>query len=206
MSDPFSFDFHVEGVPRPAFVDALGEELAVVAATMPPTIGVTAKRVGVLADTHCVSADGSDLPDAVLEALVGCDVILHCGDLSGIAVLDRLSTLAPVLSVRSRIDPPADGVRLHDGPLLVRAGHTLIGMSADIPESMDPVELFGTHVDLALSGTSHVPHVGRNGSTLLINPGSPTIPLSGSGPTLAVVDLDGPRSAVHIVHLPRSRS
>jgi predicted phosphodiesterase len=79
-------------------------------------------------------------------------------------------------------------------------------MSADIPDDMDPADLFGTDVDLALSGTSHVPHVGRTGSTLLVNPGSPTIPLSDSGPTLAVIDLDGQRSTVHIVHLPRSRS
>jgi putative phosphoesterase len=132
-------------------------------------------------------------------------LILHCGDLSSSAVLDRLSTLAPVLSVRSAIDPPADGVRLHDGPLLVRAGYTLIGISADIPENLEPSALFGTDVDIALSGTSHVPHVGRAGPTLLVNPGSPTIPLSSSGPTLATIDLDGTRSTVNIVHLPRSQ-
>ena len=206
MPDQFPMELPVEAVPRPAFVESLGHELAVAAATLPPTIRVTAQRVGVLADTHCVSADGADLPGSVLEALDGCDLILHCGDLSAGAVLDRLSTLAPVLSVRSRIDPPADGVRLHDGPLLVRAGHTLIGMSADIPDDIDPADLFGTDVDLALSGTSHVPRVGRTGSTLLVNPGSPTIPLSDSGPTIAVIDLDGRRSTVHIVHLPRSRS
>ncbi len=196
----------VEGLPRPAFIDVLASELAVAATTLAPTIGVIARRVGVIADTHCVSSDGSDLPDAVLEAFSGCDLILHCGDVSSSGVLDRLATLAPVLSVRSAIDPPADGVRLHDGPLLVRAGHTLIGMATDLPDLIDPSVLFGTDVDIALSGTSHVPNVSRPGATLLVNPGSPTIPLSDSGPTVATIDLDGPRSAVHIVHLPRSRS
>ena len=196
----------VDGLPRPAFIDALGSELAIAATTLAPTIGVIARRVGVLADTHCVSSDGSDLPDAVLEAFYGCDLILHCGDVSSLGVLDRLATLAPVLSVRTAIDPPADGVRLHEGPLLVRAGHTLIGMATDLPDLIDPSVLFGTDVDIALSGTSHVPNVARAGATLLVNPGSPTIPLSGSGPTVATIDLDGPRSAVHIVHLPRSRS
>jgi predicted phosphodiesterase len=119
-------------------------------------------------------------------------------------VLHRLSEVAPVLSVRTRIDPPADGLRLREGPIMVRAGHTLIGVVADLPDGMDPTILFGTDVDIALSGTSHVPHVGRAGSTLLVNPGSPTIPLSSSGPTVATIDLDGPRSTVRIVHLPRS--
>jgi uncharacterized protein len=205
MPEAHSADELVEGLPRPEFIDLLGSELAVAATTLAPTIGVTARRVGVLADTHCVSANGADLPESVLEALSGCDLILHCGDISSLGVLDRLSTLAPVLSLRTAIDPPADGVRLHDGPLLVRAGHTLIGMATDLPDLMDPSILFGTDVDIALSGTSHVPHVGRAGPTLLVNPGSPTIPLSGSGPTVATIDLDGPRSAVHIVHLPRSQ-
>ena len=173
---------------------------------MAPTVGVSARRVAVLADTHCRSVDAEDLPDDVMAAIAGLDLILHCGDLTSAAVLDRLGSVATVLSVRSEIDPPADGVRLFDGPLLVRAGHTLIGMAADIPENVDPSTLFGTDVDLALSGTSHIPHVGRVGSTLLVNPGSPTIPLSHAGPTLATIDLDGPRSTVRIVHLPRSRS
>ena len=206
MPEAHSTNELLEGLPRPEFIDLLGTELAVAATTLAPTIGVTARRVGVLADTHCASADGSDLPDSVLEALSGCDLILHCGDISSRGVLDRLSTLAPVLSVRTTIDPPADGDRLHEGPVLVRSGHTLIGMVTDLPDLMDPSVLFGTDVDIALSGTSHVPHVGRAGSTLLVNPGSPTIPLSESGPTVATIDLDGPRSAIHIVHLPRSQS
>ena len=205
MPEARSRDELVDGLPRPSFLDDLGSDLAIAAAALAPTIGVDAQVVGVLADTHCVTIDGSDLPDAVLDALFGCDLILHCGDISSTGVLDRLATVAPVLSVRSPIDPPADGVRLHDGPLLIRAGHTLIGMATDLPDLMDPSELFGTDVDVVLSGTSHVPHVGRAGPTLLVNPGSPTIPLSGSGPTLATLSLDGPRSAVNIIYLPRSQ-
>jgi uncharacterized protein len=193
----------VTGLARPSFVDALHADLAAMATTLAPTIGVIARRVGVLADTHCVSPDGSDLPVDVLEALGGCDLILHCGDVSSLGTLDRLATLGPVLSVRSAIDPPADGVRVHEGPLIVRAGHTLIGMSTDLPDLMEPSDLFGTDVDIALTGASHVPHVTRLGSTVLVNPGSPTIPLSTSGPTIATIDLDGPRSTVQIVHLPR---
>lgn len=195
----------IEGLVRPSFVDALDSDLAAAATALAPTIGVSAQRVGVLADTHCLSPDGFDLPDSVLHALVGCDLILHCGDVSSLGTLDRLSTIAPVLSVRTAIDPPADGIRVYEGPLLVRAAHTLIGLAPDLPDFMDPSDLFGTDVDIALTGTSHVPHVTRVGATLLVNPGSPTIPLSSSGPTVATINLDGPRSTVQIVHLPRSQ-
>jgi uncharacterized protein len=205
MSDTSSTETVLGGLPRPGFVETLASELTVTAATLAPTIAVSARRVGVLADTHCHSPDGSDLADTVLEALQGLDLILHCGDIDSLGVLDRLETIAPVIAVRSKIDPMADGVRLHQGPLLIRAGHTLIGISTDLPDLMDPAVLFGTDVDIALSGTSHVPHVGRVGLTLLVNPGSPTIPLSSSGPTVATIELDGPRSTVRIVHLPRSQ-
>ena len=203
MSDESLTEVLLDGLPRPGFIDGLGSELAVAAAMLAPTIAVSARRVGVLADTHCHSADGSDLPDSVVEALQGCDLILHCGDIDSLGALDRLSTVAPVIAVRSSIDPMADGLRLHEGPLLIRAGHTLIGMSPDLPDLTDPAAIFGTDVDLALSGTSHVPSVAQVGSTLLVNPGSPTIPLSNSGPTIATIELDGARSTVRIVHLPR---
>ena len=78
-------------------------------------------------------------PDSVLGALLGCDLILHCGDIDSLGVLDRLSTVAPVIAVRSKIDPVADGVRLHESPLLIRAGSTLIGMSTDFPTSQIPL-------------------------------------------------------------------
>lgn len=192
----------VHGLARPSFVRELESDLALMSTAMFPTIGVTAQRVGVVADTHCVSADGSDLPGTLLQALEGCDLILHCGDITHVGTLNRLATVAPVIAVRSAADPAPDGLRLHNGPILVRAGRTLIGMVADLPPLIEPSELFGTDIDVALSGTSHVPHVARVGSTLVVNPGSPTIPLSSSGPTAATIDLDGARSTATIIHLP----
>ncbi len=110
--------------------------------------------------------------------------------MSTLGVLDRLGTVAPVLAVRSATDPPADGDRLREGPLLIRAGSTLIGMVADLPDVTDPAGVFGTDVDLALTGTSHVPLVARVGPAMVVNPGSPTLPTA-TGPTLALLDLAG---------------
>ena len=48
----------------------------------------------------------------ILEALRGVDLILHCGDLECIGVLDYLEEVAPLLAVRGYEDPLEDGDRL----------------------------------------------------------------------------------------------
>jgi putative phosphoesterase len=196
-----SVDRLLGGMPRRTFIDALGDELGVAATTLAPTVAVAARRAGVVADTHCQAADATDLPDAVPVTFARCDVVLHCGDLSTCDVLDRLASVAPVVAVRSLSDPVADAARLFDGPLLVRAGETLIGVVSDLPDIDDPGAVFGTEVDVVVSGTTHVPVVRRAGPTLVVNPGSPTLPAAGS-PTVAVFDLAGPATTVNLVHLP----
>lgn len=56
-----------------------------------------------VADTH-VGEYMDALPQAVLEALEGCDLILHAGDLSVPSVLDELGVIAPVVAVRGDHD------------------------------------------------------------------------------------------------------
>lgn len=86
---------------------------------------VTAQRIGLIADDHCEQDDGSDLPDVVLEAFSGLDLILHLGHMGtqrrlARGVLDRLGKVAPVLAVRDysgtgdggTFVTPADGERV----------------------------------------------------------------------------------------------
>ena len=54
--------------------------------------------IGLLSDTH-IPHRMTQLPQAVLDALVGVDVILHAGDVGELWVLDRLSAIAPVIAV-----------------------------------------------------------------------------------------------------------
>ena len=82
--------------------------------TKPPVV------IGLIADTHCKLADGSDLPDAATDALRGCDLIVHLGDLTSLGVLDRLAAGgAEVIGIRNPIlDVPAGtDPRLVDGPV-----------------------------------------------------------------------------------------
>ena len=52
-------------------------------------------KIGILSDTHDLLRPG------VLDALRGCGHILHGGDISSPAILDRLGEIAPVTAVLS---------------------------------------------------------------------------------------------------------
>lgn len=58
----------------------------------------TLHKIGILSDTH-----GLVRPE-VMDALQGCEVILHGGDINKQKVLDQLATIAPVYVVRGNND------------------------------------------------------------------------------------------------------
>lgn len=196
-------------LPRADFVADLGRTVAAAAGRLAPTLDVPARRIGVVADTHC---HGDELPAAMLDLLDGCEVVVHCGDVGDPSVLTRLATVAPVVGVRGGADPdvsggPTDplglagtGARMVAGPLLLRAGRTLVGVAAHLddhrPDALDHV--FGTDVDVALCGTTHRPVV-EEGAVLVVNPGSPTAPAPGAPASAALLDLRGGRPVAHIL-------
>ena len=154
------------------------------------------KKIGLISDTHSAGS-GRDLPRAVLDALDGVDLILHCGDLECLGVLDYLEEVAPVLAVRGYEDPREDGGRLAQTIRVVRAGGISIGMVHDIqwpgpkiattpdgtglvlPEGRAAELLarkFGEAVDVVAFGDTHEELVCWWEGVLLVNPGSPTYP------------------------------
>ena len=84
-------------------------------------------KIGLISDTHSAGS-GWDLPKPILDALAGCDLLLHCGDLECIGVLDCLEQVAPVLAVRGYEDPREPGERLADTTRVVDASGVKIGM------------------------------------------------------------------------------
>jgi putative phosphoesterase len=77
----------------------------------------------VVADSH-VGEFLDALPEAVLEALEGCDLILHAGDLSVPSVLDDLAVLAPVVAVRGDHDR-LGGLALPETAVVAAGGHRI---------------------------------------------------------------------------------
>ena len=129
----------------------------------------------------------------MLEALEGCDLILHAGDLSVPRVLDDLAQVAPVVAVRGDHDR-LDGLHLPKTAVVVVAGHR-IGLTHG--DRFGPVDAsvvtasvaarrnlryraginralrrrFGP-VDAIVYGHWHEPVATRAGGVLLFSPGA----------------------------------
>lgn len=120
-------------------------------------------RIGVVSDTH-----GLVRPSA-LEALRGCDLIVHAGDIGGPDVLDELRALAPVVAVRGNNDREPWARDLPDAETITAAG-ARVHVLHDISDlALDPVR---ERIDVVVAGHSHRPRVERRGAVLFLNPGS----------------------------------
>ncbi len=170
-------------------------------------------KIGVISDTHSAGS-GWDLPRAVLDGLAGCDLLLHCGDLECIGVLDCLEQVAPVLAVRGYEDPREPGDRLADTTRVVELADFRIGMVHDIQWPAPPIltnsdgtglvyptedlaglltRKFGQPVDVVIFGDTHEELIEWHDGVLFVNPGSPTYPgrrhRFGDLGTIAVMDV-----------------
>ena len=170
-------------------------------------------RIGLISDTHSAGS-GWDLPTRILDALAGCDLLLHCGDLECIGVLDCLEQVAPVLAVRGYEDPREPGERLADVSRIVEADGVRIAMVHDIqwppptiattPDGTGLVypetrlrglleRKFGGEVDVVAFGDTHEELAEWRDGILFVNPGSPTYPgrrhAPGSLGTIGVLEI-----------------
>lgn len=120
-------------------------------------------RVGVISDTH-----GLLRPEAV-EALHGCDRILHAGDIGPESILDRLGEIAPVHAVRGNVDRDAWAERLAETEVVQMAGASIYLLHDRGRLDLDPAAA-GFHA--VVFGHSHRPSQERRDGVLYLNPGS----------------------------------
>ncbi|MFC1935570.1 metallophosphoesterase family protein [Chloroflexota bacterium] len=183
-------------------------------------------RIAVISDTHELG-DGWGSPPEVLEALRGADLILHCGDLETLGVLDHLETVAPVLAVRGYNDPHEQGERLAERTRVVEVVGLRIGMVHDqwwpgpsVRFTDNTLEFppgsarqlmerkFGQAVDVVCFGDTHQEYIGMYQGMLFVNPGSPTHPGLHHRPcelgTLAYLDISNGVVSTEIRKLHRS--
>ena len=148
-------------------------------------------RIGLISDTHIPEAC-EHLPAQVFEVFHGVDLVMHAGDVYVNRVLDELAKIAPVIAAMGNGDEGLDGHRFKlDPDDRVREAHLLvlegvrIGLVHAVPtpdETSDEVfaraieRNFGGPVDVIVQGHSHVEGIVRYGSTLVVNPGSATLP------------------------------
>jgi putative phosphoesterase len=184
--------------------------------TATPTDRVDARRIGLVADTHSRAADGSDLPDGVLAALSGVDLVIHLGDMGAVGSLDRFATVAPVLATKGGHAVGRDA-RIADPVRLIETGRFHVGALFELPKLAPEFQVkedgtlvfpdgpiapaleraFGRRVDVVAFAATHAPFVGERDGVLFVNPGSPNLPAKPPG-SVAIVDLTGARPSAAI--------
>ena len=183
------------------------------------------RRIGFLADTHSRKADGSDLPQQVLDAFAGVDLIVHLGDVGAKGILERLASVAPLLvpagDDKGWVPPGSEGV----APVkVIEAGDKSVGLTFNITKpdkavAVDEAQLqfgekplaevmrrrFGRAVDVVTYGGTHRQWQQLHEGVLFFNPGSPTLPSDQQGDddlgSVAVLDLGGAGPTVELVRL-----
>lgn len=152
----------------------------------------TSLRLGVIADTH-----GLLRPEA-LEALRGCERILHLGDIGPASLLDQLRELAPLDVVRGNNDIEDWAAALPE-TLLLELGGLRLFLIHDLKQlAIDPV---AEGIDVVLAGHSHKPLNEVRDGVLYLNPGSAgprrfRLPIS-----LAILALAGGHTEVEMIQL-----
>lgn len=119
--------------------------------------------IGVVSDTH-----GLLRPEAT-AALQGAITILHAGDIGSADVIQRLSTIAPVVAIRGNIDSGA-WARVYPASELVQIENIYFYIIHDVKE-LD-IDLEAAGVNIVISGHSHRPKIERRNGVTFVNPGS----------------------------------
>ncbi len=137
------------------------------------------KTVGLISDTH-IPVRTRNIPKRVFEVFEKVDYIVHAGDLVQLSVIDELEQLAPVLAVYGNMDgpeirgklPKMNSVKVFDWKIgVMHDPGTLFGMG-----KMREIAKQNSF-NVLVYGHTHNSNVKWEGTTLFINPGSPTNPL-----------------------------
>lgn len=124
---------------------------------------MTTSLIGVISDTH-----GLLRPEA-LQALAGCSLILHAGDIGGSEILDGLRRIAPVVAVRGNTDRGLWCEDLSDIEVVEYGGLQLYLLHDISHLELDPAAAGFAAV---IHGHSHKPAQEVRNGVLYFNPGS----------------------------------
>ena len=128
-------------------------------------------RIGVIADTHAQAVE--DIPLSTLDVLERVDLIVHAGDITERAVLERFREIGEVKAVYGNMDSGELKRMLPDRRTLDIEGKQ-IGVchgSGEPWEVAERVRLLFGEVDVIIFGHSHLPFNEYTRGTLMFNPG-----------------------------------
>lgn len=121
------------------------------------------RLLGIVSDTHGL------LRPWVLEALQGCDHIVHAGDVGDPAILGQLEEIAPVTAVRGNCDHGAWAERLPWTAVVELPEASIYVLHILSTLDLDPAS---AGMDVVIYGHSHEPAEESHDGVLYLNPGS----------------------------------
>jgi len=133
-------------------------------------------RIAVISDTH-MPRGARALPGDCVARLRRADLILHAGDLTGLAFLEELLGLGPpVEAVHGNMDEPAVRARLPEERIVEADGVRLGMLHVPGPSAGREARLARRFpgCDAVVYGHTHQPELTRHGALWILNPGSPT--------------------------------
>jgi putative phosphoesterase len=148
--------------------------------------------VGVVSDTHGL------VRSALLEALAGCDLIVHAGDVGGAEVLELLEMVAPVVAVRGNMDGGrwAQGLRRTE---VVEVGEALLYVLHDLGQlDLNPA---AAGLSAVISGHTHQAKIDEWNGVLYVNPGSAGPARKKPPPSMALLRVEGKNVEARVVRL-----
>jgi uncharacterized protein len=120
-------------------------------------------RVGLVSDTHGV------LRPEARSFLLGCDYIVHGGDVGNADILDDLGAIAPLIAVRGNNDKGPWALRLRYSELR-RLGGMFVYVIHDLADI--DINPGAAGIRVVVSGHSHQPRIEERDGILYVNPGS----------------------------------
>lgn len=179
-------------------------------------------RIGVLADTHIPDRVGGLHPE-IIPTFQQCkvDLVIHAGDISIPAVLEKLKTVAPVEAVQGNRDwwrmkalPASKIITIKEVKLLITHGHGhffsylwdkvphwLLGYRFE--RFVRKFSRMQQDFDIVIFGHSHRPENRWVNGRLYFNPGSAYDPLRNqSGPSIGMIEIgEGKAFRAEIIRL-----
>ena len=148
-------------------------------------------KIGIISDTHGL------LRPEVIEALEGCEAILHGGDITGPEMLEKLGDIAPVYAVRG------NGDKEWAGHIPVLLDFELAGLRICMTHKKKDLPDDVSGYDLVVFGHSHKYEEVRQGRTLLLNPGSCGPRRFHQAITMAVAEVDDGSIEIKRIDIPQ---
>jgi putative phosphoesterase len=133
--------------------------------------------IAVISDTH-MTGGRRKLPDACVERLRGCDLILHGGDVMTEAAFAEIEAIGPpVEAIVGNMDSLELRKRLPPERVLTLPGGAKVAMVHDAGPAqgrLARLRLRFPEANAVVFGHSHVPLHEQHGAFQIFNPGSPT--------------------------------